>query len=73
MSKLLDEAVALLRELPEVEQDRAAQVLLAFTREANEYDLDAEQLAGIDHAMGQADAGRFAAGKRMKTIFGREL
>ena len=73
MTKLLEEAVALLSALPEVEQDRAAQVLLAFTREANEYDLDAEQLAGIDHAMGQADAGHFAAGKRVRAIFGREL
>jgi hypothetical protein len=73
MTKLLEEAVALLSALPEVEQDRAAQVLLAFTREANEYDLDAEQLAGIDHAMGQAAAGHFAAGKRVRAIFGREL
>lgn len=73
MTKLLEEAVALLGTLPEVEQDRAAQVLLAFTRELNEYDLDAEQLAGIDHAMGQADSGQFASGQRVKGIFDREL
>ena len=55
MTKLLEEAVALLGDLPEVEQDRAAQVLFAFTRELNDYDFDAQQLAGIDHAMGQAE------------------
>jgi len=49
MTKLLEEAVALLGTLPEDEQDRAAHVLLAFTRERSEYTLDAEQLAGIDH------------------------
>ena len=54
MTKLLEEAVALLGALPEVEQDRAAQVLFAFTRELNDYDFDAQQV-GIDHAMGQAE------------------
>ena len=73
MTKLLEEAVALAHTLPENEQDRAAQVLLAFTRELNDYELDAEQLAGIDHAMGQADRGDFASGKRVKGIFDREL
>jgi hypothetical protein len=43
MTKLLQEAVAVLRGLPEEEQDRAAEALLAFTRELNEYPLDAEQ------------------------------
>ena len=73
MTKLLEEAVALLGALPEVEQDRAAQVLFAFTRELNDYDFDAEQLAGIDHAMGQADRGDFASDKRVKGIFDRSL
>ena len=73
MTKLLEEAVALLGALPEVEQDRAAQVLFAFTRELNDYELDAEQLAGIDHAMGQADRGDFASDKRVSGIFDRPL
>ena len=73
MTKLLEEAVALLGALPEVEQDRAAQVLFAFTRELNDYELDAEQLAGIDHAMGQADRGDFASDKRVSGIFYRPL
>ena len=73
MTKLLEEAVALLGTLPEVEQDRAAQVLLAFTREHNEYTLDADQLEGVDHAMGQADRGDFANLRRVREIFKRQL
>ncbi len=45
MTKLLEEAVVLLRTMPEDEQDRAAEALLAFTSELNEYPLDAEQVA----------------------------
>ena len=73
MTKLLEEAVALLGTLPEVEQDRAAHVLIAFTRERNDYALDADQLAGIDHAMGQADRGEFVSQKRIDAIFHRDL
>ncbi|MFN0218215.1 MAG: hypothetical protein ACKVP4_05295 [Hyphomicrobium sp.] len=39
MTKLLDEAVAVLSSLPEDEQDRAAVVLLAFARERADYAL----------------------------------
>jgi hypothetical protein len=73
MTKLLEEAVALLGILPEDEQNRAAAVLLAFTRERNDYALDADQLAGIDHAMTQADRGEFASQKRVDAIFNRGL
>ncbi|MFN0217376.1 MAG: hypothetical protein ACKVP4_01035 [Hyphomicrobium sp.] len=37
MTKLLEEAVALMGNLPEDEQDRAAQILLAFARERTDY------------------------------------
>jgi len=37
MSKLLDEAVALLATLPDEEQDRAANALLAFAHERSDY------------------------------------
>jgi hypothetical protein len=73
MTKSLEEAVALLATLPESEQNRAAQVLIAFTRELDDYQFDAEQLAGIDHAVMQADHGHFASDKRVKEIFEREL
>ena len=39
MTKLLEEAVALLSALPEDEQDRAAEVLLAFAQERSDYAL----------------------------------
>ena len=40
MTKLLDEAVALLGTLPDDEQDRAAKALLAFAQERTHYALD---------------------------------
>ena len=73
MTKLLEEAMAELRTLPEDEQDRAAEVLLAFAHDRRDYTLDAEQITGIRHAMGQADKGQFASEKRLRKIFGRAL
>jgi hypothetical protein len=73
MTKLLEEAMAELRTLPEDEQDRAAEVLLAFAHDRRDYTLDAEQIEGIKHAMAQADKGQFADDKRLRRIFGRAL
>jgi hypothetical protein len=73
MTKLLEEAVAELRTLPEDEQDRAAAALLAFTRDREDYTLSVEQIEGIQNAMGQADRGEFASDKRLRKIFGRSL
>lgn len=71
MTKLLEEAVAQVRALSAGEQDRAAEVLLALVRGPYEYEFDDEQLAGIDHAMGQADTGKFASESRIKSISDR--
>ena len=73
MTKLLEEAVEELRALPEDEQNRAAQALLAFTRERADYTFGDEQIAGIHHAMGQADRGEFASDVATSEIFGRSL
>jgi hypothetical protein len=73
MTRLLEEAVAELRTLPEDEQDRAAAALLAFTRDRGDYTLSSEQIEGIRHAMDQADKGEFASDKRLRRIFGRSL
>jgi hypothetical protein len=44
MTKLLDEAIAKVRTLPDAEQDRAAEALLAaFTPDADDYTLTPEQ------------------------------
>lgn len=42
MTKLLQEALAVLRQLPAEEQNRAARAMLAFTRGLND---DAQELA----------------------------
>jgi hypothetical protein len=50
---------------------RAAQALLAFARERHEYTFDDEQIAGIHHAMQQADRGEFARDASINDISGR--
>ncbi len=62
-----------MRTLPEDEQNRAAEVLLAFAQDRRDYTLDVEQIEGIRHAMAQADRGQFASDKRLRKIFGRGL
>ncbi len=73
MTKLLEEAVAQVRTLPVEEQDRAAEVLLALTRDRRSYTFSSEQIEGIHHAMRQADRGEFASKQKLRTIFGRDL
>jgi hypothetical protein len=73
MTKLLEEAVAELRTLPEDEQDRAAAALLSFTRDRQDYSLTVEQIEGIRHAMDQADRAEFASDGQLRKIFGRSL
>ena len=73
MTKLLEEAVEELRTLPEEEQDRAARALLDFTREHHDYTFDTDQIAGIHHAMEQADRGEFASDAKVRDIFSRSL
>ena len=73
MTQLLEEAVARVQTLPPNEQDRAAEVLIAFTAEDQSYHLTDEQIAGIEVAMREAEAGRFADPDRVYSIFGRAL
>jgi hypothetical protein len=71
MTKLLEEAVEEVKALPEDDQDRAAEALIAFARERSEYELTAD--AGIQHAVGQADRGEFASGASRSKIFGHAV
>jgi len=73
MTKLLEEAVEELKTLPEDEQDRAARALLDFTRERHDYSFDTDQIAGIHHAIGQADRGEFASNAEVRGILGSGL
>ena len=69
----LDLAVALVKSLPEAEQERAANALLAFADEQARYVLSLEQIAGIEHAIAQADAGEFAHPADITSLLGDTL
>lgn len=73
MTKLLEEAVARVQTLPEEEQDRAAEALIVFATDNRSYTLTPEQVAGISHAMGQADRSEFASDAELLEIFHRAL
>ena len=74
MTKLLEEAVAHIQTLPEEEQNRAAEVLLiAFSKDERDYNFTDEQIAGIEHAIEQAQRGEFASDEDVREIFGSLL
>jgi len=76
MTKLLEEAIAEVLELPEETQNLAADALLMVVDYVNDdahYRLTDEQIVGVHHAMGQADRGEFATDTELKEIFGRSL
>ena len=76
MTKLLEQAITEVLELPDETQNMAADAVLMVIDHANEeehYRLTEEQIAGVHHAMGQADRGEFATDTELKEIFGRPL
>ena len=76
MTRLLEQAIAQVLELPEETQNLAADALLMVVDYVNDdahYRLTDEQVAGVHHAMGQADRGEFATDAELKEIFGRAL
>ncbi len=76
MTKPLEQAIAQVLELPEETQNMAADALLMVVDYANDgarYRLTDEQVAGVHHAMDQADHGEFATNAELKEIFGRSL
>ncbi|MGE4053284.1 MAG: hypothetical protein AB7F99_00680 [Vicinamibacterales bacterium] len=73
MTTRLAEAIAHVKSLPEDDQDRVADAIIAFANERTGYDLTEAELAGIDHAMRQADAGLFANEAMVRSVLGREL
>jgi hypothetical protein len=76
MTKLLEEAIAEVLELPEETQNMAADALLMvidYVNDDTHYRLTDEQIAGVHHAIGQADRGEFATQAELKEIFGRPL
>ena len=72
MTKLLEEAVAQVRDLSPKTQNLAAEAVLMVIQhvnDADEYRLTDEQIEGVRHAMGQADRGEFASAREMQEIF----
>ena len=76
MTKLLEDVIAEVLELPEETQNMAADALYMVIDHVNDdahYRLTEEQVAGVRHAIGQADRGEFATDSELKVIFGRSL
>jgi hypothetical protein len=72
MSKMLEEAVAKVRELPESDQDEAAEMLLSVAaRKAGPVPLDEETRAAIREGREQARRGEFASDEDMAAFFKR--
>jgi hypothetical protein len=76
MTKLLEQAIAEVLELPEETQNMAADAVLMVIDHVNDdghYRLTEEQVGGVHHAIGQADRGQFATDAELREIFGRSL
>lgn len=78
MTKLLDEAIAEIRKLPDAEQDRAAVLLLALAHEQDDdaanYRLTPEQVAQVRLGLEQARRGEFVPEEEVEEMwrqFGR--
>ncbi len=72
MSKLLDEAIRKVRELPEAEQNEAAEMLLSLaSRRAGPIRLDEETRAAVQEGKAQARRGEFVTDEDMAAFFKR--
>jgi hypothetical protein len=72
MTKLLDQAIARARELPEADQDEAAEVLLSLVSKFREpVRLDEETRAAIREGSDQASRGEFVSDTDMAEFFKR--
>lgn len=73
MTKLLDQAIAKVRELPEEEQDRVAQSLLEFSGLAKQglYKLSAEERAAIEESKAQVRRGEIATDDEVEAAYAR--
>jgi hypothetical protein len=72
MSKLLDEAIKKVRQLPEADQDEAAELLLSVAARRDEpAPLDEETRAAIREGQEQARRGEFVSDSDMAKFFKR--
>ena len=72
MTKLLEEAIEKVRQLPEADQDEAAEMLLSVASKKNEpVQLDDETRAAILEGREQARRGEFVSDEDMAAFFQR--
>lgn len=72
MTKLLEEAIAKLRELPESDQDVAARFLLGFVNpDTNRYQLTEEQVAEVELAKREVREGKIATDAEVADVWRR--
>ena len=72
MIKLLEEAIATVRELPEGDQEIAAKFLLAFAKpEAHRHRLTGEQVAEVELAKREVREGKIATEAEMAEVWER--
>ena len=72
MTKLLEQAIATVRELPEREQDLAAKLLIAFADgEAHDFHLTDAQLAEVELAKQEVREGKIASDAEMAEVWQR--
>ena len=72
MTKMLEDAIKQLRELPDAEQDEAAEMLLSvISRRSGLVRLDEETRAAIREGREQARRGEFVSDEEMAAFFSR--
>lgn len=72
MTKLFEQAIAVIRSLPEDQQDLAAKFLLGFANpDAERYQLSAEQLAEVEAAKREVRDGKLATEAEMEEVWRR--
>jgi hypothetical protein len=72
MTKLLEEAVARVKALPDADQDIAAEFLLGFADpEAQQRHLSPEQIQEVELAKEEARQGKFAGPEQMNALWRR--
>ena len=73
MTKLLDEAIAKVRELPEEQQERAAEALMQFAELAKQgvYTLSPQERAAIEASKAQVQRGDLATDDEVEAAYAR--
>jgi len=70
MTKLLEEAISKVRELPEAEQDEAAEILFSLiASRTTPVALDVETRAAVREGLEQARRGEFASDEQIAALF----